>query len=99
MNATLQWSLILGVLLPPLIAILQRPSFPSHLRAGITVVVCVAAGLVGLAIEGKLGVGAKTIVINLLVVIGAAVTFHEHVWKNLRVTPTIERATTPPARK
>jgi hypothetical protein len=95
MSTELQWSLILGAILPPLIAVIQRPNFSSHVRTAITVIVCVVAGLVGLAIEGKLGAGAKTIVVNMIVVIGAAVTFHDRIWRPLSITPRIESATSP----
>lgn len=96
MTETAQWSLIIGTLLPLLIAVLQRPSFKPWMRTAVMAVVCTGGALVNVDLDGSFG-SARGVIAQVLLVISAAVLFHEHVWKTLGVTPAIEKATSPSA--
>jgi hypothetical protein len=89
------WTLLIGALLPPLIAFIQRPGWSNRARAIVTVVVCVAVGFVGTYLEGDGLQWDGDLVGACLRVLLAAQATYIAFWKPTQVAPKIELATTP----
>lgn len=94
MTQAQQWALIVGFLLPLLIAVLQQPGFPKWARATIMAVVCIVGGLVTVTVTGGFH-SAHGVIAELLLVALAAIAFYEKWWKQIGATQRIELATTP----
>jgi hypothetical protein len=91
------WTLLVGALLPPLIAFIQRPGWSDRVRSVITVVVCVIVGAVATYLEGDgLQWDGDLIGASLRVLLAAQATYIAF-WKPTRIAPAIETATTPRA--
>jgi hypothetical protein len=90
------WNLIVGFVMPILIALLQQPGLKNWIRATITAVVSIVAGFLTAYFNNQLDF--QNIVSSVLVVGVAAITFYKGFWKPTGVAPAIENATskTPP---
>ena len=88
-------SVAVGFLLPPVIAIANRPKWPGWARLLVTVAACAVAGTAIAAatrqLTGKRRLEAVT------VVVAAAIGFYKAAWHPSGVAPAIEKATSPPA--
>jgi len=92
------WALVLGVLLPPVIAVVQRPSWSNRLRSVVTVLICTAVGGMTAWLSGDLslpGHSVEEILGAIAVVIVAAQTAHRNFWKTTGISDVIEQATSP----
>jgi hypothetical protein len=87
------WSLIIGALLPNVIAVVNQPRWSTTLRTITMVFICSIAGVITVLLNG--GIGGKSLVSSILIMIVAAVTFYREVWSRLGVTQAIENATSP----
>lgn len=94
MTTLAMWQLIIGTLVPPVIAVVQRPHFPGWLRVFIMLVLSVAASIVVLAVRNELDM-TNWLHTAGLVVLGAIAAYHG-IWKPSGIAPSIEVATTPP---
>jgi hypothetical protein len=93
MTDAAMWSLIVGGMAPPFIALIQQPTWPSWLRAIMTVLVCVVLGLFTTYFGGDLA--GRSEVSAILLVLVAAWSSYGRFWKPLGVAGSIERATSP----
>jgi hypothetical protein len=87
------WALVVGALLPPLIAVAERPTFPSWARAAIALVVSAVAGFVTVWIAGDLN--GKSVTSAILLTLIAAVSSYESLWRPTGIAPRVELATSP----
>lgn len=88
------WSLIVGALTPPLLAVVQQPRWPSGLRALFMVAAAVVDGIVVAWLQGNLDFARFT---NSALVAGVAIiTAYHGLWKPTGVAPAIEASTSPP---
>lgn len=91
MDNLTMWSLLVGTLLPMLVAVVQQPRWPNWLRAVVTVLVSLVVGAVTTYLEGGLTlddwVGAS------LTILVAALATWRNFWKPVGVTDAIERRT------
>lgn len=85
------WNLLLGFLLPLVVAIVQQPKFSDPARALVTFVACVFAGAGTAYFEGSFT--GRGIVSSILLTLVVALTTHRNFWKPSGVTPRIEAAT------
>ena len=85
------WSLIVGFLLPPAIAVVQQPRWSEPVRAIVMFVVCLIAAAGTAYFQGDL-TGRRWIQAALLIVVATIATF-KGLWKPTRVAPEIEAAT------
>lgn len=91
MDNLVMWSLIVGFLLPNLVAVLQRPTFSKPLRTGIMAAVSIVGGAATAYFSGDFnGVDITT---SVLVTGVAAITFYKGFWQPSGVAPAIESAT------
>lgn len=86
------WSLIVGALLPPLVAIIQQPRWPDWFRAVVTALACLLAGGVTAYLAADLE--GRTWVSSALVVLVAALSTFRGFWKQTGTTQRIESVTT-----
>lgn len=92
MSNLVMWNLIVGFLMPNLIALLQQPWFSRAWRAVLTGVVCVVGGFLTAYFNGQFNFG--DVIGSILVTLVAAITFYKGFWKPTKVAPAIENATT-----
>lgn len=85
------WSLIVGALLPPLVAIIQQPRWPDWFRAVITALACLVAGGVTAYLAADLE--GRSWVSSALVILVAALSAFRGFWKQTGTTQRIEAAT------
>jgi hypothetical protein len=87
------WSALVGFLLPPVVAVANRPTWPSWARAGVTVAGCVLAALGTAWLNGTFDGGDLTR--SALVVGFAAFGTYRAFWHPSGIAPAIEKATSP----
>lgn len=85
------WSALVGVLLPPLVAIVNQPRWPGWARAVITAAACIAAGGITAYLDGSL-TGVRWLSAALIVAV-AAVGSYQKFWRPSHIAPRIEAAT------
>lgn len=96
MSNLVMWNLIVGFLMPNLVAILQQPKFTSQVRALITAGAAVMGGFGTAYFTGSFNF--EDVVGSILITGVAAITFYKGFWKPTGVATSIENATskTPP---
>jgi amino acid transporter len=94
MTVIQMWSLLIGAVLPPLLAVVQQPKWPDWLRALVTLLVCVVVGLGNVYLNGDL-THATSVVEAILLVLVAALSTYKGLWKPTGVADKIESATSP----
>lgn len=90
------WSLLVGFLAPPVIAVVQQPRWGTQLRVVVTTVLCVLFGGLTAYFEGSLDDGSE-LAGTILLVLLAAMTFYKRFWTPTKIAPRIEAATSPRA--
>jgi hypothetical protein len=85
------WSLIVGALTPPLVAVVQRPTFNKHFRVIVMVAAAAVDGVVVSWLQGDLDFSRFT---NSALIAGVAIiSAYQGIWKPTGIAPRIERAT------
>jgi hypothetical protein len=84
------WSLIVGALTPPLVAIVQRPTFNRTFRVIVMIAAAIIDGVVVSWLQGDLNFARFT---NSALIAGVAIiTAYHGIWKPSGIAPSIERA-------
>lgn len=88
-----QWSLVVGFLMPLLIAVIQQPAWKKDVKATVAFFACLCAAVVQLSIEGKLDFKhfMPTVVLTLV----TAISTFQHFWKPTGIADAIEKGTSP----
>lgn len=90
--------IIIGALMPPLIAVVQRSNWPKGARVAVAVVTSILVGLATTYAAGQLADVEMTVSSVLMVVslvIAASQTAFNSLWKPAGVVQLVERVTTP----
>lgn len=87
------WNLIVGFVLPNVIAVVQQPRWSDRVRALVTGAICVFAGIVTVVLSGGHLDFGRALVTSILTIGVAAVSFYKHFWKPIGVTPRVEKMT------
>lgn len=87
------WSLIVGTLMPPLMAIIQQPKWSQPLRSLVMVGSSILVGAGTAFFEDGQNFHGKTILQSVLVVAVAAIATYHGFWKPTGIAPKIETAT------
>ncbi len=85
------WSLLVGFLLPPAIALIQRKSWSDGIRALVAFAACVVAALGTCYFNGSLD--GKSLVSAILTVVVTAIATYKGFWHKTGVSDAIERLT------
>ena len=93
-NAT-AWALIIGAVLPFLIAVVNRPKWSGTVRQIVAVAISLAVGLVTVVVQGAADFTLQGALVTLAAVVGAAQATYALVWKPSKIAPVLERVTTP----
>lgn len=88
------WSLLVGALLPPLVAIIQQPKWASWFRAVVGVGVSIIAGGVTTYFTLDSALWDQGMVHAILLVAVASWSSYKMFWTPTKVAPTIEAKTT-----
>jgi hypothetical protein len=86
------WSLVVGFLLPNLIAVAQRPWFPTQMRVVVAIAFSAISGAGTAYFVGNLD--GRTFVSCTLVILVTAISTYQMVWRQLKIAPRIEAWTT-----
>jgi ABC-type uncharacterized transport system permease subunit len=87
------WSLLVGALLPPLVAFVEQPKWPNWFRAVVGVVASVVAGFVTTYLTAD-GVLWEQGMLHAMLLTGvAAWASYQSFWKPTNVAPAIEEKT------
>jgi len=89
------WSLIVGFVIPPVLAVVQQPTWSQSLRTVVLGVTALIAGFGTAYFAGSLD--GKDITTAVLIVLVSAISTYRGFWKTSGVAPAIERATSPKA--
>jgi hypothetical protein len=87
------WALIVGVLLPPFVAVVQRPNWAPRWRTLVMLAVAVLDGL-GTAYFADQWHGATPAALVALAVASISAAYHG-LWQPSGIAPRIEHATSP----
>ena len=85
------WSLIVGFLLPPALALVMQSKWPTQFQAIVAFVACAVAGAGTAYFQGDL-TGRRWVESGLVVLVASIATYHGF-WKPTKVAPTIETKT------
>lgn len=90
------WSLLVGSLMPPLVAIIQQPRWPDWFRAVVGVASSIVAGGVTTWLTYEDALWERPMVSAMLLVAVASWASYRNFWRPTNVSPTIEAKTTIP---
>lgn len=85
------YALLVGSLLPVIIAVVQQQRWPDYVRAGVGLVICAVAAAVTAYAQGDLT--AERWGEGLLLVAVAAWSSYQGFWKPTGIAPTVEAKT------
>lgn len=88
------WSLLVGALLPTLVAVIQQPRWPKWFRAVVGVSASVAAGFVTTWLTFANALWEQGMVHSILLVGVASWASYRNFWQPTSIAPTIEAKTT-----
>lgn len=92
------WSLLVGAIFPPALALVQQERWSSTIKAIVAFVGCIIVGLGVTYFAGQLvfdRTDTQHIITNCLIVLVSALTLYESFWKQTGIAPSIEHATSP----
>ncbi len=84
-------SVVLGFLMPPAIAVINRRHWSSEVKGAMAFILCVLAALGTLWYEDKLN--TTDIRNTVMLVFGVAIFTYHQFWKPSQIAPTIEKST------
>lgn len=87
------WSLLVGALLPNLVAVVQQPQWPSWLRAVVGVICSIVAGAVTTYLTLEEVMWEQGMVHAILLVGIASWASYRNFWQPTRIAPAIEAKT------
>lgn len=89
---TAGWSLLVGGLMPLLIAVVHQPKWSAAAKSKVAVGAAVVGGIATAAATGGIGHG-ETVVTAIGAVLLASQTAYHAIWRPTQVAPAIEFAT------
>lgn len=92
MNTLQVWSLVLGFLVPPILAVIQQPKWSQQVRSLVTFGFALLVGFGNVWLNGDLSKAADWTSAILIVLISAISTY-KGFWKPSGIAPAIETKT------
>lgn len=89
------WSLLVGAVLPPFVAIIMQPKWPDWFRAVVSVVISIIAGFVTTYLTIDDALWEQPMVTSMLLVGVSSLTMYRNFWKPTTIAPQIEAKTSP----
>jgi phosphotransferase system glucose/maltose/N-acetylglucosamine-specific IIC component len=89
-------SIVVGSLLPNLIAVAIQPGWRKEVRGLAAFGICIVAGTVVAVLQGEIGDG-RTLAASVVGVLVTSQVLYTTLWKPSGIAPIIERATSPVA--
>lgn len=93
------WAAIVGFLLPMVIAVVQRQHWPDGLRSVVAFVLCLAAAVPTVYLQGPEDFTWHRWITASLTILTVTIASYKGLWKPTGVAPSIEHSTDPPPRK
>lgn len=85
------WSTLVGFLMPALVAVINKYTWPSWLKGIVAVVSCIIAGGVTAWLSGD--INGMPLVKSILIVLVATLGSYHVWWKPTGIAPAIEKST------
>ena len=85
------WSLLVGFLLPPMVAVIQQKSWSDSVRAMVTFACCIVAAL-GICYFSAM-LDGKGIISAVLTILVTAVATYKAFWHKIGISDVIEKLT------
>lgn len=86
------WSLVVGFLLPILIAVIQQEAWPSWLRSVTMFVICLIAAAGTVYFQGRFDL--QDYVTSALLIVVTAIGTYKGIWQPTGIAPALEHVTT-----
>lgn len=86
------WSLVVGFLLPILIAVIQQEAWASWLRSVVMFVVCLIAAAGTVYFQGRFDV--QDYITSALLIVVTAIGTYKGIWQPTGIAPVLEHVTT-----
>jgi len=87
------WAMVVGFLLPPVIAVLQKSSASEYLKTTLAFAVCMLAAMGNIYVTGEYE-GKKMVTVALITLVSAISTY-KGFWKPTGIAPYIEKKILP----
>ena len=87
------WSLLVGAILPPFVAIIQQPRWPNWFRTVVAVASSLVVGFVTTWLVEDDALWEQGMVTAILLVLVSALTTYRNVWRTTGIAPQIEAKT------
>jgi hypothetical protein len=92
MNNLELWGLVVGFLLPPVLAVVQQSKWSDKLRSSVGFIACIVAAGVATYLEHGLHLDEHFVRVALLTLVAAQTTYRNF-WKPVGIAPAIEKRT------
>lgn len=86
-----QWTLVLGFLMPLIVAMVNQSHWPTRFKAIVGLAVCVAAAAVQMGLKGQLD--ASNLLSASLALAALSITFFKGFWRPTGIAGALESAT------
>lgn len=86
-----RWALIIGFLMPLLVAVIEQPKWPDWVRAVVAAILCIIAGGMQVYVMGQFN--AADLTTSILIILVEAIAVYQAFWKKVGIK-TLENATT-----
>jgi peptidoglycan/LPS O-acetylase OafA/YrhL len=91
-TSTTLWGLVVGLVTPPIVAIIQKPGWSSRTRSLVGVGVALVFAVGTCWVDGSIGHG-QTLITTFGAVLVASQTTYRELWSKIGATQAIEKAT------
>lgn len=99
MSSVTAWSVLLGIITPFLVAIVNNPRWSANTKRYVSMGIAVLVGMMNLIVNNALtnwsDFSLNGVLVNLVLVIGAAQTAYALLWKPTGAADKVEAATSP----
>lgn len=89
------WAIVVGFLMPLILAVWEQPNWSDPVRALWAAFWCILAGVITVYFNGGLALDQVHIATTILLVLLSAIGFYKGFWKPTGVAPNIENTTSP----
>lgn len=90
MDNVTRWALIIGFLMPLLVAVIEQPKWPDWVRAVVAAILCICAAVVQVYVMGQFN--PADLATSILIILVEAIAVYQAFWKKVGIN-TLEKAT------
>lgn len=91
LNTLDAWTLVIGFLMPNVVALVNQSHWPAKWKTGIAAFACLTAAVIQLSLKNELD--ATNLMVSTLSIFALSITFFKGFWRPLGVSDAIEART------